>query len=113
MVAVRAGRNLPDDRFMVPCNLLVRQIHIIIPDCIVFGERIVKRCIQMIILPTDFNNIPRMTVLDSLFVIGLRQRNNTPDSKLITKDFNGFCHALTDGNTISQCPDNLVGILFF
>ena len=111
MVVVRARRHLPDHRLMIPENLLVRKIHIIIADRIILRQRIVKRCIQMIIRSVNPDHIPCVTVLNAFLRICLRKRHNTPDSQFITEKFYRFGNPLAYRNTVSKRPNDLMRIL--
>ena len=111
MVVVRARRHLPDHRLMIPKNLLVCQIHIVVADRIILRQRIVKRCIQMIIGAVNPNHIPCMTVLDAFLRICLRKRHNAPDTKFITEKLYRFGNPLAYRNTVAKRPYDLMRIL--
>ena len=54
-----------------------------------------------------------MTILDSFFRIGFGNRNDTPEPKLITEDFDSFRNSFTYADSLSQWADNLVGVGLF
>ena len=70
---------------MIPEYALVAEIEIIVPDLCSRTERVVKCGIQMIILPADFYNVPRMAVFDPLLWAVSAQSNHAPNGKRIAK----------------------------
>ena len=76
-------------------------------------ERIVKRCIQMIMLAFDSQHIPGMTIFDPLLRICLRQSNHAPDTQIVTENFDGLGNSLTDAHAMSESPDDFMGVCFF
>ena len=70
---------------MIPEYALVAEIEIIVPDLCSRTERVVKCGIQMIILPANFYDIPRMAVFDPLLWAVSTQCDRAPDAKCIAK----------------------------
>ena len=92
MIVVRTAGCRGDQRFMIPEHCFISQIEIVVADlsgcfriALMFSQCIVKCGIQMIILPADFYNIPRMAVFDPLLWAVSAQSNHAPDAKRIAK----------------------------
>ena len=85
MLCIRTFRRRRDQGLMIPEYALVAEIEIIVPDLCSRTERVVKCGIQMIILPADFYNVPRMAVFDPLLWAVSAQSNHAPNAKRIAK----------------------------
>ena len=69
--AVIAGGGGVEQRLMIPQQMLVIQIEVIVADHAVMAEAVVKSDVQVVILPAQPDDVPRMAVFDPLIGGGI------------------------------------------
>ena len=84
LIALAAGGDRIDHRLVIPEQAVVVRVEVVIPDDAVMAQGVVKGGVQMDILAIQFQNIPGVAVLDTLFRVGLGDGNDAPQSQGVT-----------------------------
>ena len=94
---------------MVTEKSAVVEIKIVVP---LFAplERVVKRRVEVVILPAGAHNVPCVAVFDPARGIYLAERDNAPQAKLVAQGLDRLCNALAHTDALCHGAKNLVGI---
>ena len=97
---------------MVAEEPAVVEIKIIVP---LFAplERVVKRRVEVVILPADAHDIPCVAVFDPARGIRLAERDDAPQAELVAQCLDGLCDALAHTDALRHGAENFMRIRLF
>ena len=109
---IRAGGDGQDKRGVVAEEPAVVEVIIIVP---LFAplERVVKRRVEVVILPADAHDIPCVAVFDPARGVRLAERDDAPQAELVAQRLDGLRDALAHADALRHGAENFMRIRLF